>query len=216
MALDNLADVLARDDPRPARATPTVAIASATILSTIVVLAISIIWLTLRPEYSAELPSYDKAFAFKLLFAVTIVAIAFPTVRNLCVPGRKSGWGPILFVATFTLVAILVARKISNAPVSEWSHHAGATSWLECLWQIPALAAPAFLILTAAIRQLAPTNLASTGAFAGLLAGGIGAIGYALHCHDDFVIFVVLFYSLAILEVALIGALLGPRLFRWT
>ena len=87
---------------------------------------------------------------------------------------------------------------------------------LECLWQIPALAIPAFVILTFAVRYLAPTNLIRTGAYMGLVAGGIGAIGYAFHCHDDSVAFVAVSYTLAIAEMTVVGALLGPRILRWT
>ena len=35
------------------------------------------------------------------------------------------------------------------------------------------------------MRQAAPTHLRQTGALAGLVAGGLSAIGYALHCTAD-------------------------------
>jgi hypothetical protein len=78
------------------------------------------------------------------------------------------------------------------------------------------LGAPALIILASAVRRLAPTDLSRTGAYIGLLAGGIGAAGYALHCHHDSVAFIGIAYTLAILEIALFGALVGPRILRWT
>jgi len=59
------------------------------------------------------------------------------------------------------------------------------------------------------------TDLVRTGALAGLVAGGISATAYALHCTDDSVPFV---RSLVWRDDCLVhfaGATLGPRLLRW-
>jgi hypothetical protein len=66
-----------------------------------------------------------------------------------------------------------------------------------------------------AVRQSAPTNLVRAGAFAGLAAGGVSAAGYALHCTDDSLPFVALWYGGTIALCTLAGAMLGPRLLRW-
>jgi hypothetical protein len=58
------------------------------------------------------------------------------------------------------------------------------------------------------------TNLTRTGAYVGLMAGGISAVDMP-HCHHDSVAFVGTEYTLALLETALVGALFGPRLLRW-
>lgn len=80
---------------------------------------------------------------------------------------------------------------------------------------MPALALPAFVILTIAVRRLAPTNLIHAGAYVGLISGGVGGIGYALHCHDDSLAFVAVAYTLAISEMTILGALMGPRILHW-
>ena len=64
-------------------------------------------------------------------------------------------------------------------------------------------------------RQGAPQNPVRAGAIAGLLAGGIGATLYAVHCFDDSPLFVATWYTLAITFVTGLGALLGARLLRW-
>jgi len=56
---------------------------------------------------------------------------------------------------------------------------------------------------------------APSRAFAGLVAGGISAVAYALHCTDDSLPFVALWYGGTIVVCTLAGAALGPRLLRW-
>jgi hypothetical protein len=60
-----------------------------------------------------------------------------------------------------------------------------------------------------------PTDLVGAGAFAGLVAGSISAMAYALHCTDDSLPFVTVWYSGTIALCTLAGALWGPRLLRW-
>src|SRR5258705_13737506 len=71
-----------------------------------------------------------------------------------------------------------------------------------------------FAVIVAAVRRAAPTNLARTGAVAGLVAGGISALAYALHCTDDSLPFVAVWYGGTIVACTLAGARLGPRLLR--
>ena len=88
--------------------------------------------------------------------------------------------------------------------------------WLECLVSIPIIAVVPFAVLVWAVRRFAaPTDLVRTGALVGLVAGGISAMGYALHCMDDSVPFVALWYGGTIASCTLAGAVLGPRLLRW-
>jgi hypothetical protein len=63
---------------------------------------------------------------------------------------------------------------------------------------------------------MAPTRLRATGAVIGLAAGGISAALYSLHCPEAGASFVLTWYTLGILAPALLGALLGPRLLRWS
>ena len=66
------------------------------------------------------------------------------------------------------------------------------------------------------VRMLAPVNLARTGLYVGLLSGAIGAFGYAFHCHENYLTVVAAYYTLAIVQMGILGAVLGPRLLRWT
>jgi hypothetical protein len=65
------------------------------------------------------------------------------------------------------------------------------------------------------IAHLVGDDLTRTGAFVGLVAGGISATGYALHCTSDSLPFIALWYGGTIALCTLAGAALGPRLLRW-
>jgi len=77
------------------------------------------------------------------------------------------------------------------------------------------LSVPAFVGITWALRGLAPTRLRLTGFAAGLLAGAVGAAGYALVCDEVSLTFIALWYSLGIALTGVAGSLLGGRLLRW-
>jgi hypothetical protein len=62
---------------------------------------------------------------------------------------------------------------------------------------------------------MAPTDLRRTGALVGLIAGSVSATAYALHCVDDSLPFVALWYGGTIFLCTLAGVVLGPRLLRW-
>ena len=55
----------------------------------------------------------------------------------------------------------------------------------------------------------------STARLAGLVAGGAAAGVYSLHCTEDSPLFYGVWYVLAILAVAAVGALAGARVLRW-
>jgi len=214
MDTDDLIADLGHHPPRKPSRPASVIVAAAALASLVVALMLSVLWLKPRPDLAVPLIVDNHVFLLKLVFTVSVVAAALPVVRDLSIPGRRIGRASILMAIPFALIMVLVLRELGVHHAPDWPSHADH-AWLECLWQIPALAAPALIILAIAVRRLAPTNLTRTGAYIGLLAGGIGAVGYALHCHHDSVAFVGTAYTLAILETALVGALLGPRLLRW-
>lgn len=213
--IDSLVARLSSEDPRPSLFAPTVTVTFAAIFALAVVLTVSVTWLEPRADLAADLAAHNYIFVLKLIFTISVVAAVLPVVRDLSVPGRRIRWGSVLAVVPFVAIMVLALHELARMPVVEWSHHVGDASWLGCLLQIPALAIPAFIILALAVRRLAPTNLPRAGAYVGLLAGAIAAVGYALHCHDDAVAFVAISYTLAMLEMTLIGALVGPRILRW-
>ena len=65
------------------------------------------------------------------------------------------------------------------------------------------------------MRALAPVRLREAGAAVGLAAGGAGAFIYALHCGEDAVPFIAVWYTLGMALSALLGWIIGPLLLRW-
>lgn len=213
--IDSLVDRLSNEDPRPSSFAPTATVMFAAIMALAVVLAASLTWLEPRADLALGLATHNYVFLLKLIFTVSVVAVAAPIVRDLSVPGRRIRRRSVLTALPFAAIMTLALLELARMPVSDWSHHVDDASWLGCLLQIAALAVPAFIILAFAVRRLAPTNLTRAGAYVGLLSGAIAAVGYTLHCHDDSLVFVAIFYTLAMLEITLIGALVGPRVLRW-
>lgn len=214
MNTDDLIADLGRHPPRDTSLASSAMVVGAALLSLIVALTLSILWLKPRDDLAVPLIVENHVFLLKLVFTVGVVVGALPIVRDLCVPGRRIKSASLLMAMPFVIIMVLALRELAERHVGGLAHDVDHT-WLDCLWQIPALAAPAFIILAFVVRRLAPTDLSRTGAYIGLLAGGIGAVGYALHCHHDSVAFVGIAYTLAIVETALLGALIGPRILRW-
>ncbi len=77
------------------------------------------------------------------------------------------------------------------------------------------LSLPVFAGTLWAMRGLAPVQPVRAGAAAGLLAGAVGALIYALHCPEMEAPFLGSWYLLGMLIPGAAGAALGPRLLRW-
>lgn len=153
--------------------------------------------------------------AVKLAFAFGIVGLALLYLTKLARPGGERKLSPLIVVVPFLLLAFLAAISLGSAPRAHWDKMILGGEWLECVLSIPIIAIVPFAVSIWAVRKGAPTNLVRAGAFAGLIAGGVSAIGYALHCTDDSLPFIAVWYGGTIVLCALAGALLGPRLLRW-
>ena len=151
----------------------------------------------------------------KLAFALGTVGAASVYLTRLARPGgeRKISLG--LAALPFGAIMLLAAISLGQAPSSHWNRMVMGDQWLECLISVPIIAIVLFAVVIWAVRKAAPTNLVQAGAFGGLVAGGVSAVAYALHCTDDSLPFVALWYGGTIVLCTLAGAALGPRLLRW-
>src|SRR6266851_8545322 len=151
----------------------------------------------------------------KLAFAVGIVGVASVYLTRLARPGGERRTLSISAAVPFAAIVLFSAISLGLAPSSHWNKMVMGDQWLECLLSIPIIAIVPFAVIIAAVRRAAPTNLVRTGAFAGLISGGVSAAAYALHCTDDSLPFVAVWYGGTIVLCTLAGAALGPRLLRW-
>jgi len=155
-------------------------------------------------------------FWIKVLFPAAVACAGFATLARLARPGvsaRIGKWASALPVLLLWLLA--VAAYVSAAP-SERAAMVWGQSWQTCTLSVLMTSGPIFVAAFIALRQLAPTQLAPTGAYAGMLSGATGAAAiYAFHCPEMALPFLAIWYVAGIAAAAVIGATLGPRLLRW-
>jgi hypothetical protein len=213
MKTDDLVALLSTNpepvDRRSVARTLHVALAAGLIMS----LGIALAGLGVRPDLITARALF---FLFvKLVFAVGIVSLALFYLTRLARPGGEQKTSTVLAAIPFGTIAVLSVINLAFAPSSHWDKMIVGDQWLECLLSIPLIAIVPFAVSIWAVRRAAPTDLVRTGAFAGLIAGGVSAMGYALHCMDDSLPFVAVWYGGTIVLCTLAGAALGPRLLRW-
>jgi hypothetical protein len=182
-------------------------------IATVIALAIMVVGFGIRADVTT--PRAILFLLLKLGFALAIVGVASVYLLRLARPGGERRVFPGLAAIPFVAIMLLAGVSLGQAPSSHWDKMVMGDQWLECLLSIPIIAIVPFAAIMWAERKAAPTNLARTGAFSGLVAGGVSAIAYALHCTDDSLPFVALWYGGTIALCTLAGAFLGPRLLRW-
>lgn len=151
----------------------------------------------------------------KLVFTLTVVALSSIYLSRVARPGGERKTSLLVIALPFVAIIGLAAVALAGAPRAHWHASVIGDQWIECLVSIPLIAVVPFALIIWAARQAMPTDLRKAGTLAGLAAGGLSATGYALHCVDDSVPFVALWYGGTIAVCAVAGALLGPRLLRW-
>jgi len=162
--------------------------------------------------------SHANAWRFlvvKVLFTVGMTLVASIYLFGIARPTVEQKTPSIPLALPFVAIMLLAAISLASAPATHWSKMIAGDRWLECLLSIPAIAIAPFAAIVWAIRRMAPTDLERAGGLAGLVAGGVSATGYALHCTDDSLPFIALWYSATIALCTIAGAKLGPRLLRW-
>lgn len=136
-------------------------------------------------------------------------------VRRLSVPGARAGAAPftagLVILAMLALGAGQIVLAEPTGRVALWLGH----TWRVCSPLILLLAVPIYASLIVAIRGLAPTRPALTGAAAGFAAGALAATLYGLHCPEQAAAFVATWYTLGIAAATALGAIAGARLLRW-
>ena len=178
-------------------------------------MALACMWLLygLRPDLGAAV--MDRPFWAKAAFCIAVAILSFAAVARAGRPGTRLNARMLLLATPFVVLGALAAQDLGTAtPSARMALWLGET-WRSCPFSIAALSLPSLLFLLRALRRLAPTRPVATGFAAGLLAGGIGASAYALHCPEASIPFVATWYSLGMLTSGVLGAVLGARWLRW-
>lgn len=154
-------------------------------------------------------------FWFKLAMPLAVALAGAVLLARLARPGvggAYAWWGVALPVL---LVWLLGAWQWLGALPAERPALVWGQTWRSCVFSIALIALPVLASALAVLEQMAPTRPALAGAAAGLLAGGVGAAVYALHCPEMTAPFLAVWYVLGIAMTAALGALVGARTLRW-
>lgn len=153
-----------------------------------------------------------------ILTAVFIIGVIAAGASYLL----KAAYPGVAARAPTALLVLLMVGFLCAALAGLLAAHPAARSamifgprWTICLTCIPLFAIGPFIALVWVLRKGAPTNLRSTGAVAGLVAGAVGAGACALHQPAGSLPFLGVWYAGPILLCAILGAVLGPRVLRW-
>lgn len=212
MDTSELIKTLASQSKRPARPLSTMWLFAAGVSIAIA----AIVFLTvlgLRSDIVAALET--PRFLFKFLVTGTLAVSAFNCVSALSRPGESWRNEVLCLAIAPVLLAMAVFVELFALPSDLWTATTIGRNSVVCLTYIPFIGLGPLAVFLWALRYSAPTNPAFAGSVAGLLAGGIAAAFYAAQCTDDSPLFVVMWYTIAIAILAILGAVGASRFARW-
>ena len=151
----------------------------------------------------------------KLGYAAALVVAAGVLTARLSRPVARLQMPRRALLGVALAMGALGAVHLARTPAGERATALLGQTWLLCPWNLVMLSLPALAVILWAVRGLAPTRLPQAGWACGLLAGAIGATGYALSCPESSATFVAIWYTLGIGLTAGLGRWLGPRVLRW-
>lgn len=158
---------------------------------------------------------HPGSLASRLLLTLGLVAVGSTLLARLV---RPDGGGRKLLTLT-ALLLLVIATAGTVALGFEGSAGMDRISFgvnrVTHLFWIPLFAVAPFTCLIWFAREGAPTDLTSTGAVVGLVAGALGASAYVFHSIDDPISCIAVSYGAMVALCSLAGAFLGPRLLRW-
>lgn len=169
--------------------------------------------LGLRGDYPEAfmLPVFWVKFGYTLAMAILGAIATFALSRP---EGRTTlPWLGAALIAI--LLAVAAAVQLVGADATTMHSLVMGGSSLVCPWYIVGLSLPMLAGILLAMRRLAPTNPTLAGLAAGLFAGGAGAWVYSFHCGENGLAFLLIWYSLGIAVVAVLGAVIGRFALRW-
>jgi hypothetical protein len=135
-------------------------------------------------------------------------------VLNMASPSvgkQGQSWKMAIAAAALLPLAAIIVAMTGHADVAITNAYYG----LDCMAfsTLGGLATAIPMVLW--LRRGAPTSPERAGWLTGVASGGLGAFAYGLHCPFNDVVYIGLWYSLAVGVCALVGRIVVPRLIRW-
>ncbi len=172
---------------------------------------LSVVLIGVLPARDFLLPVVWVKFVYGVAL-VFMLAVLLSRLYRPGVPSQRAMRWPLL---TLLVMAVTGFVYLMLTPEPLRIRAIFGDTWLVCPWFVLGLSMPALAALLYAARQLAPTDLKTTGFAAGLMAGAVGAIGYSFACPETSLTFVAIWYTAGIVLAGLVGRTLGPALLRW-
>jgi hypothetical protein len=151
--------------------------------------------------------------AFTLAAALALAGGSFRTALIISRPEAEPNRGWLLLPGL--ILAFGIARELARTAPGSWPGRLMGDDPLACFACVLVLSVPILFGALYALRHGAPSRPGASGALAGLLAGGVAAALYTVHCPEDSLLFIAAWHVPAIALVSLLGAALGPRVLRW-
>jgi hypothetical protein len=185
----------------------------ATVLSTIVAIVAMNMWLGMRPDMDSAMATMN--FWTKFTYTLSVALLGGVATLALARPDGRTRWPWYVALALLALLVIGAFYQLARAEPDDMMPLIVGGSSLVCPWRIVVLGLPILLGAILALRRLAPRNPTQAGFAAGIMAGGTGAWVYSFACAETGMMFLALWYTLGIVIVGVIGAVLGRLLLRW-
>lgn len=170
-------------------------------------------WWLMGPLPAEELRA--PATWIKLAYAAALAVAAGLLTSRLARPLARVSAPRWLVLGAMGAMLLVGAVALGLTPAEDRLGAVLGQTWLLCPWTLMAFSLPALAGILWAVRGLAPTKPRQAGWASGLLAGALGAMGYALACPESSSAFVAIWYTLGIVMTACIGRWIGPRVLRW-
>ena len=154
-------------------------------------------------------------FQFKFVVIVPLALVALGALFRSAGPVFALGRWAILLPLPLLLLSTGVAAELLSIPRSDWMVRLIGSNAVNCMTLIPLLASGPLVIFITALKRGAPAHPGLSGAMAGLGAGSLAAVFYAMNCFDDSPLFVITWYPLALLAIVSAGYFAGLCSLRW-
>jgi hypothetical protein len=154
-------------------------------------------------------------FWVRLAFPMATIATAMKLAGRLGRPGAPLKFAWFAVTLPFITVLLVAAFIFISTPLGYRLQLIVGTTWRVTRANVVLLSLPSLAAVMRAMKGLAPTRLMLAGTGAGLLAGAQGLLVYSLYCSEMSVPFWGVWYVLAIVITAGIGAALAPIYLRW-
>lgn len=211
MHTEQLIDMLARDAGPAPRAVVARRLLPVMLMGVLCSIVLALWLIGPLPAESFQTP----APWIKLAYAAALAVGAGLLTSRLARPVAELFTPRLLVGLAVSAMALIGAATLILTPAQARLDAVFGQTWLTCPWTLLGFSLPALAGILWAMRGLAPTRPRQAGWAGGLLAGALGAMGYALACPESSPTFVALWHTAGMLMTAYIGRLLGPIVLRW-